>query len=221
MGKLIVIEGADGSGKATQTKLLAERLQRAGKPVRTLEFPRYREESSALVRLYLGGAFGTRPEDVNAYAASTFFAVDRFASFKQDWGRFYGEGGLVVTDRYTTSNAVHQGEKLSGAERENFARWLFDFEYRLLGLPEPELVLCLDMPPELGQKLLAARRARTGESADIHERDRLYLDRCRENARFMAQRFGWKLVPCAREGELRTVEDIHEEIWGLVSPVIA
>lgn len=139
-GKLIVFEGTDGSGKATQSKLLFERLQREGIDCRKLNFPRYGEKSAALVELYLGGAFGTHPDDVNAYAASTFYSVDRYASYKQDWGKYYEAGGLLIADRYTTSNAVHQAGKLADGEREKYLDWLFGFEYGLLGLPEPSLV---------------------------------------------------------------------------------
>ena len=137
MGKLIVFEGTDGSGKATQTALLCQTLTERGIPFRRLAFPRYEEESSALIRLYLGGAFGSHPDDVNAYAASTFYAVDRYASYKQDWGEYYRQGGLVIADRYTTSNAVHQTAKLPEEERRPFLDWLFHFEYGLLGLPRP------------------------------------------------------------------------------------
>ena len=146
MGKLIVFEGTDGSGKATQSALLCQELEKRGIAFRKLEFPRYQEESSALIRLYLGGAFGSAPDDVNADAASTFYSVDRYASYKQDWGGFYESGGLLIADRYTTSNAVHQTGKLPPEKRDAFLDWLFDFEYHLLGLPEPTRVLSLDMP---------------------------------------------------------------------------
>ena len=156
-GKLIVFEGTDGSGKATQSKLLFERLQREGIDCRKLNFPRYGEKSAALVELYLGGAFGTHPSDVNAYAASTFYSVDRYASYKQDWGKYYEAGGLLIADRYTTSNAVHQAGKLPDGEREKYLDWLFGFEYGLLGLPEPSLVFYLDVSR---MKLTCARAAR-------------------------------------------------------------
>ena len=172
-GRLIVFEGTDGSGKATQSRLLFERLEREGVDCRKLNFPRYGEKSAALVELYLGGAFGSHPDDVNAYAASTFYAVDRYASYKQDWGPFYEAGGLVVADRYTTSNAVHQASKLLPGERKNFLCWLFDTEYRLIGLPEPDLVLYLDMPTEITEKMMRQREAATGTHADIHEQDAL------------------------------------------------
>ena len=144
-GKLIVFEGTDGSGKATQSKLLFERLQREGVDCRKLNFPRYGEKSAALVELYLSGAFGTHPDDVNAYAASTFYSVDRYASYKQDWGKYYEAGGLLIADRYTTSNAIHQGSKLPEAELPAFFDWLYDLEYGKMGLPRPDLVLYLDV----------------------------------------------------------------------------
>ena len=160
-GKLIVFEGTDGSGKATQSKLLFERLQREGVDCRKLNFPRYGEKSAALVELYLGGAFGTHPSDVNAYAASTFYSVDRYASYKQDWGKYYEAGGLLIADRYTTSNAVHQAGKLPDGEREKYLDWLFGFEYGLLGLPEPSLVFYLDVPTELTEKMMREREQAT------------------------------------------------------------
>jgi len=214
-GTLIVFEGTDGSGKATQTERLFRRLLAEGRTVRRLTFPRYDQDSSMLVRLYLGGAFGSRPGDVNAYAASTFYAVDRYASYKQDWGAYYEQGGLLVTDRYTTSNAVHQAGKLPPGERDAYLDWLFHFEYTLLGLPEPDLVLYLDLPWELSARLLRERAERTGAKADIHEADPDYLRRCRENAHEVVRRSGWRTVDCQRDGVLRSVEDIHEEIYEL------
>lgn len=217
MGKLIVIEGTDGSGKATQTALLVKALRDAGNDVKTLEFPRYDNESSAPVRLYLAGKFGTRPEDVNAYAASTFFAVDRYASFKEDWEEFYRNGGLVVTDRYTTSNAVHQTPKLPEGERSEYVSWLFDFEYRLMGLPRPDEVIYLDLPTEVTERLLAERRRKTGETGDIHENDEAYLARCRACALEIAEKEGWRVINCAENGEIRQIEEIHRDIMKIVT----
>ncbi len=211
-GKLIVFEGTDGSGKATQTALLCQELERRGVPFRKLEFPRYGEESSALIRLYLGGAFGDKPDDVNAYAASVFYSVDRYASYKQDWGAFYEAGGLLVADRYTTSNAVHQTAKLPPQQRESFLDWLFDFEYRLLGLPEPTRVLYLDMPTEVTEQMMRRREADTHTTADIHERDEDYLRHCRENAAAVVSRCGWTRIDCAENGSPRTIEDIHRQV---------
>ena len=215
-GKLIVFEGTDGSGKATQSKLLFERLQREGIDCRKLNFPRYGEKSAALVELYLGGAFGTHPDDVNAYAASTFYSVDRYASYKQDWGKYYEAGGLLIADRYTTSNAVHQAGKLPDGEREKYLDWLFGFEYGLLGLPEPSLVFYLDVPTELTEKMMREREQATNTKADIHERNDKYLHQCREVARQAAAYFGWTVVSCVKDGKLRSIEDIHEELYSYV-----
>lgn len=211
-GKLIVFEGTDGSGKATQTRLLVQHLQQEGKSLRQITFPRYDNDSSALIRMYLGGEFGTEPGDVNAYAASAFYAVDRFASYKQDWGNFYENGGLVVADRYTTSNAVHQASKLPQEERQPYLDWLFRFEYELMGLPKPDVVFYLDIPTEITGEMRRKREADTNTKADIHEKDEQYLRECRRNAAEVAKLCGWERVDCVREGRLLSVEEIHEEI---------
>lgn len=220
MGKLIVIEGTDGSGKATQTALLAEELEKSGFDVKRLEFPRYESESSALVRMYLRGDFGSKPEDVNAYAAGSFFAVDRYASFKDDWGGFYGRGGLVVTDRYTTSNAVHQAPKLPDGERGEYLKWLFGYEYGLLGLPKPDLVIYLDLPTAVTEALMASRREKDGSRGDIHENDEGYLAHCRECALGIAKSEGWRVINCAEGGAIRSIESIHSEIMGIIKEVL-
>lgn len=219
-GRLIVFEGTDGSGKATQSALLCDELTRRNIPFRKLEFPRYQEESSALIRLYLGGAFGDKPDDVNAYAASVFYSVDRYASYKQDWGGYYEAGGLLIADRYTTSNAVHQASKLPDGEREKFLDWLFGFEYGLLGLPEPSLVFYLDVPTEVTERLMRERERATHTAADIHEADDAYLRECRENARGVAARCGWQSVDCTRYGQMRGIEDIHEEVYARVKALL-
>ena len=216
MGKLIVIEGSDGSGKSTQFKLLTRRLREEKTAFHKLQFPQYLEPSSALIRMYLGGEFGTDPGDVNAYTASTFYAVDRFASYRDDWGKIYENGGLILSDRYTTSNAVHQAGKVPPEEREEFFRWLYDFEFGKMGLPKPDLVLCLDMPVELAEELMRRREAQTNTHADIHERDEAYLYQCRQMAAEAAKFYGWKVVPCAVNGTLRSIEDIHEELYNCV-----
>lgn len=219
-GNLIVFEGTDGSGKATQTRLLVEALERAGRAVRQLTFPRYDQDSSMLVRMYLGGAFGKDPSAVNPYAASTFYAVDRYASYKQDWGAWYEAGGLVVTDRYTTSNAVHQAGKLPDGACREYLRWLFHFEYDLMGLPRPDLVLYLDLPAELSAALRRQREQDTGRRADIHEADEGYLRRCRENAMRVVAFDNWRIVSCSRDGKIRAPEEIHREVWSLVEPLL-
>ena len=219
-GKLIVIEGLDGSGKATQAKLLASHLAESGRKVMEITFPDYESDSSALVKMYLSGQFGDKPDDVNAYAASTFYSVDRYASYKQDWGKYYEAGGLLIADRYTTSNAVHQAGKLPDGEREKYLDWLFGFEYGLLGLPEPSLVFYLDVPTELTEKMMREREQATNTKADIHEQDKAYLRACRENAKKVAERCSWQRIDCSKDGAMRTVEDIHEEIYRRVTELL-
>lgn len=216
-GKLIVFEGTDGSGKSTQYARLCERLEREGKRFQRLVFPQYDKPSSALLRMYLGGEFGSRPEDVNAYAASAFYAVDRYASMKQVWGEYYRQGGLILADRYITSNAVHQAAKVPQGERSAFFDWLFDFECDKLGLPRPDMVIYLDMPTEKAVENLRAREAATNTLADIHELDTAYLALCHETAGQAADYLGWTRIPCNNDaGELRTIDELHEEIWNIV-----
>ena len=216
MGKLIVIEGTDGSGKSTQFRLLSERLEAENVSFQHTVFPRYSEDSSALIRMYLGGEFGTNPSDVNAYAASTFFAVDRYAGYKADWGQFYEEGGILIADRYTTSNAVHQATKEPEERRAGFLRWPYEFEYDKLGLPRPDLTIYLDVPTEYTEKLMRSREAATGTSADIHEQDLTYLATCRKMGKTAAEYYGWTVIDCIRDGAMRSIEDIHQEILGHV-----
>ena len=217
MGKLIVIEGTDGSGKSTQFKLMAQRLEQENKPFRRLVFPRYSEESSALIRMYLGGAFGSNPSDVSAYAASAFFAVDRYASYKQDWGQWYEDGGLIFSDRYTTSNAVHQASKEPEEKQAEFLKWLYEFEYDKLGLPRPDLVIYLDVPTSFTEKMMRSREAATNTSADIHEQDLNYLATCRKIGRIAAEYYGWSVINCVKDEQMRSIEDIHEEIYQLIA----
>lgn len=213
MGKLIVIEGTDGSGKSTQFRLLTDRLESEQVKFQKLVFPQYSEPSSALIRMYLGGEFGKSPSDVNAYAASAFYSVDRYASYRKVWEKWYEEGGLVVSDRYTTSNAVHQASKEPEDKREDFLNWLYDFEYDKLGLPRPDLVIYLDVPTDFTEKMLRHRESETHTQADIHEQDMQYLATCRRMGRAAAEHYGWTVIRCVRDGAMRSMEDIHEEIY--------
>lgn len=217
-GKLIIIEGTDASGKSTQMRLLGETLTARGQSFRTVAFPRYEERSSALVRMYLNGEFGKTPGDVNAYAASTFFAVDRYASYKSDWKTDYEAGETLIFDRYTTSNAIHQGAKLPAVHRESFFHWLFDFEYHLLGLPAPDIVIFLDMPPEFATKLLQLRE---GKEIDIHEKDAVYRNECYKTACQAAQVFGWERISCVEGGNIKPIERIHDEILTRIEECIS
>ena len=218
-GKLIVFEGTDGAGKATQARLMAQRLEKEGVSFREIDFPRYGNPFAQPVELYLQGRLGKHPGDVSAYAATTLYAIDRYASYQEDWGDFYRSGGLILANRYTTSNAVHQAAKLGQEEREEYLCWLFDLEYRRLELPEPDLVVYLDLPTEISAQLLRLRQETTHTAADIHEQDAAYLRQCRENAREIVRQLGWQRIDCSREGALRTPEDIHREIWALVRPM--
>ena len=213
---LIVIEGIDGSGKSTQFKMLCDYMDSAKKPYTRIVFPQYHKASSALLTMYLNGEFGDDPNAVSAYAASTFYAVDRYASYKQVWGEAYRAGATVLADRYTTSNAIHQGAKFSGKERENFFHWLDEFEHVLMELPRPDIVLYMDLPLEIAMENMKKRQAETGTSADIHEAGEEYLKRCRETAYAAAACYGWHTIPCARDGKMRSAEEIHQEILDIL-----
>ena len=206
-GKLIVLEGCDGCGKSTQLELLGKALAAAGKTYRSLSYPVYSSPASAPVRMYLAGEFGKDPASVNPYAASSFYAVDRMADYLANWKKDYDEGMLFISGRYTTSNAVHQGAKLKGVEREQYTDWLFDYEYRLLGLPKPDLVIYLDIPVSLALSNIEKR----GEAKDIHESEN-YITASRESALFSADRYGWHVLRCDREGKMRSPAEICDDI---------
>lgn len=264
MKKLIVIEGLDGSGKATQAGLLCKRLQTDqvllacdedipsgpgddypmddasldGMPdrgggedrvkekenlkarqkicIRQISFPDYESQSSALVKMYLAGEFGEKPSNVNAYAASSFYAVDRYASFKKDWEKDW-ESGIVIADRYTTSNAIHQCSKLDESEWDGYLGWLFDYEYRKLKIPEPDIVIYLRVDPEVSQRLLAVRYEGDLTREDIHEKDVEYLKSCQAAADFCSKKLGWEVVECCEDGYMRSADDIHKEIIQIIT----
>ena len=195
-GKLYVIEGVDGSGKATQTELLYQALVAQGKIVRKVSFPDYDSPSSSLIKMYLNGEFGTDPQDVNAFATSVFFAVDRFASFRKDWKTFYDNGGIIIADRYVTSNLVHQAGKIDNVEeKERYIAWLNELEYGIFGLPKPDCVIFLDMPPAYSLKLRQERNAlKQGLTQDIHEADQTYLQQAYDNAIGIATHQVWHTI---------------------------
>lgn len=213
-GKLYVIEGVDGSGKATQTELLYQALLAQGKTVRKVSFPDYDSPSSSLIKMYLNGEFGTDPQSVNAFATSVFFAVDRFASFRKDWQTFYEQGGIIIADRYVTSNLVHQAGKLDdAAEKERYITWLNELEYDIFGLPKPDCVVFLDMPPAYSLRLRQERNAlKQGLTNDIHEADQTYLQQAYDNAIGIAQHQQWHTISCVADEAIRTIDDIHAEI---------
>ena len=204
-GKLIVLEGIDGSGKSTQYKRLCRRLDDEGRKFKSIVFPRYDQPSSALIREYLAGSYGSKPSDVNAYASSAFYAVDRFASFKTDWQDYYEHGGLVLAD--------DSGLKVPEGERQEFLDWLYDFEFSRLGLPRPDLVLYLDVDLEIACRQMFERQRLTDTSADIHEKDLAYLSACLDAGRYACAHYGWTRICCAENGAMRSVESIHGEVY--------
>lgn len=222
-GKLIIIEsGADSSGKATQTQLLFKRLATENYQVKKVEFPNYQSPSSALVKMYLSGDFGKDPGDVDPYVSSTFYAVDRFASYKTEWEEFYTKGGIILADRYTTSNMVHQGAKLQGEDKDKYLDWLWNLEFRIYKLPEPDQVIFLDMPTEFSNRLMAQRENKiTGkEEKDIHERNQEYLNLSYQNSLIVAKKYGWMRVPCVENRQLRGIKEIHEEVYKKVKRIL-
>lgn len=220
MGKLIVIEGLDGSGKSTQLELLPKNLRKNGIDSKTVSFPDYYSDSSALVKMYLNGEFGKKPDDVNAYAASLFYAVDRFASYKTNWGQYYNNGGVIISGRYTTSNAVHQTSKMPEADWQGFLDWLYDLEYNKVGIPKPDKVIFLDMPIDVSQKLLSGRYKGDEAKKDIHESDTAYLEKCRKAAMFTAAYSDWTVIPCAQGDKPRSIADIANDILNETLKVI-
>ena len=212
MGKLMVIDGLDGCGKSTQLQLLDEALSACGIAYRQISFPDYSKPSSALVKMYLGGELGGSAAAVNAYAASSFYAVDRYASYKCFWQADYTADIPVVAARYTTSNAIHQMTKCYEDEWDGFLAWLEDYEYEKLGLPRPDKVVFLDMPIEVSQKLLEKRYNGDTEKKDIHERDIDYLQNCRRAALYAADKLGWTVIPCSKDGEPLSPSEIHRSL---------
>ena len=219
-GKLIVIEGLDGSGKATQTELLCCKLSELGEKNEHITFPDYKSDSSALVRMYLSGQFGEKPDSVNPYAAACFFACDRFASFRTKWQQPYENGAVIVSDRYTTSNAVHQCSKLPENEWDSYLEWLFDFEYAHIGIPEPDAVIYLRVDVNVGQELMSKRYEGDDNKKDIHEKDVEYLLKSRKAADYCASKCSWRTVECVKDGVMRSPQDISDEIYKIVSEVL-
>ncbi len=220
MGKLIVFEGLDGSGKSTQLNNLKRYLSKNGILYKQIKLPDYEHDSSILVRNYLNGDYGSKPDDVNAYAASSLFAVDRFASFKLFWGKDYNNGSLILADRYTTSNAALQCSKLPKEQWDEYLEWLYDFEFNKIGIPKPDVVLFFDMLPEISQKLLSKRYNGVESKKDIHERDREYLERCRTASLYSAQKLGWTVIKCYDGDMPRPIDDIFCEVSAIVSKLI-
>ncbi len=212
MSKLIIMEGLDGSGKSTQTALLEKYLEKRGVKYKKIKLPDYESPSSTLVNMYLAGEFGKSADDVNAYAAGAFYAVDRFASFNQKWKKDYEEGTLILADRYATSNSIYQMEKLDKSEWDSYLKWSEDFEYVKIGIPKPDLVIYLDMPIEISQRLMTSRYNGDEDKKDVHEADVEFLKKCRTSALFAAEKQGWKVISCAKDNEPLSIETIHSKV---------
>lgn len=210
---LIVIEGLDGSGKSTQVELLKKRLESENIPLKQIKLPDYDDKSSTLVKMYLGGEFGPNPDDVNIYAASSFYAVDRYASYKRHWMKDYLSDTVILSDRYTTSNAVHQTVKLPRDEWDSYLSWLTDYEYNKMGIPAPSAVIYLDMPVEISQRLMSKRYCGDEVKKDVHEANVGYLKKCREAALYAAEKFGWSVIKCSDGEEPLPIEEIAESIY--------
>ncbi len=217
---LIVIDGLDGSGKSTQIELLHKRLSNMGVAVKTISFPDYDHPSSALIKMYLAGDFGDSPDDVNAFAASSFYAVDRYASYKKFWEKDYKKGTFIIAARYTTSNAIHQMAKLDESEWEDYLKWLYDYEFEKLGLPKPDKVIFLDMLPHISDMLLDSRYDKNGGKKDIHEKNKEYLKKCRKAAMYAADKLSWDIVRCCDETAPFSLEKISDDIFDTVKDFI-
>ncbi|MGN0630147.1 MAG: dTMP kinase [Ruminococcus sp.] len=218
-GKLIVLDGIDGCGKTTQFTLLSDKLREMNVPVKPVSFPEYDKPSAALVKMYLGGEFSSVPGGVNSYAASSFYAVDRFASYKLYWENEYNSGKLILASRYTSSNAIHQMSKLPEEQWDEYLEWLEDYEYDKLGLPKPDCVILLSMPLEISQKLLMERYDGDSGKKDIHESDLEYMRSCLVSANYAAEKLGWRVVDCSEGDNIRSIESIHEELLAITKEV--
>lgn len=211
-GNFIVIEGLDGSGKATQTELLYESIKKSGEEIKKISFPNYSDPSSSLVKMYLRGDFGKNSSDTNCYAASSFYSVDRYASYQKYWKEDYKQGKIILSDRYTTANMVHQTSKLPKESWDSFTNWIYDFEFEKLLLPIPNLVIYLDMSPNVSKKLILKRYDGDKTKEDIHEADFEYLLQCREAAMYSAEKYGWVVVKCDDGENPYSIEEIHNKV---------
>lgn len=212
MQKLIIIEGLDGSGKSTQTQLLEDALKKEHIDYRKIKLPDYDSPSSTLVKMYLGGEFGKSADSVNAYAASAFYATDRYSSYMLDWKKDYLSGKVIIADRYATSNSIYQMEKLPLDKWDSYLEWSADFEYEKLGIPKPDLVIFLDMPIEVSQKLMTSRYGGDENKKDVHEANVEFLKKCRKAALYTAEKQGWTVIQCSDGEKPYSIEEIHEQI---------
>lgn len=220
MAKLIIIEGLDGSGKSTQTALIEKYLESSGISFRKIKLPDYNSPSSTLVKMYLDGKFGKSADDVNAYAAGAFYAVDRYASYMLNWKKDYDNKSVILADRYATSNSIYQMEKIPRDKWDEYLEWSADFEYNRIGIPKPDLVIYLDMPVEISQSLMTSRYNGNESKKDVHEADVEYLTKCRNSALYAAYKQGWAVVPCSDGENPLPVDEIHKTIIDIIKKEI-
>ncbi|MBR2876001.1 MAG: deoxynucleoside kinase [Clostridia bacterium] len=220
MGLFIDLEGLDGCGKTTQTELLCKRFEKENIDYKKIKLPDYESDSSILVRKYLNGDFGKDANDVNAYAASVLFAADRFASFTEKWKKDYLDGTLIFSDRYTPANALYQMTKLEPSVWDEYLDWLFDFEYNKIGIPEPTMVVFLDMPVEVSQRLMTDRYNGDETKKDVHECNVEFLHKCRDAALYACEKYGWKIISCAKNNEPLSIEEINDKIYEEIKSIL-
>lgn len=223
MGKLIVIEGTDSSGKQTHTERLYLKLERDELKIKKISFPNYDSPASEPVKMYLAGKFGKEAGKTNPYPVSTMYAIDRYSSFKTDWEEFYSNNGVILSDRYTTSNMVHQASKINDqSEKDKYLDWLVDLEYHKMELPEPDMVIFLNMPTDMAYELMKERKNKiTGDDEkDIHESDKEYMRASYDNACYVAKKYNWHEIKCVENGELKTLNEINDEIYNAVKEMI-
>lgn len=216
MGKLFVIEGTDSSGKQTQLEELKRRFEKEKIEYKSVSFPNYESNSSELVKIYLSGELAENPKEISPYIASTFYAADRYVTFKREYEKYYNNGGIILADRYTTSNMVHQAGKIEDAEeRKKFLDWLWDFEFNLYGLPVPTQIIFLNMPTEYAIKLMKNRKNKftNEEKKDIHERNLEHLKDAYNEALKVSKKYNWYEIKCIKDNRISTIDDIHEEIF--------
>lgn len=219
MKKLIVIDGLDGSGKATQTDLLKKKLTNVGKDIVKITYPNYENESSVLVKMYLNGEISDNPSDINAYAAASFYACDRYIGYQTEWKNDYLDGKIIIADRYVSSNAIHQMVKLPMHEWDDFLKWLYDYEFVKLGLPREDKLIYLDMNPLISQKLINSRYGKE-DKKDIHEKNIKYLLNCQKAAHYAAKKLGWYILKCDDGKCHLSIAKIEAEIYNLVYDIV-
>ena len=216
-GKIIVIEGLDGCGKTTQVDLLKKTLT----DCRFLTFPNYESPAGEIIQEYLSGKFSEPDRIKSAYSASSFYAIDRYISYRKDWRVDYEQGKTIISARYTTSNAIYQMTKLNPDQWENYCHWLYDFEYQKLGIPQPDEIIFLDVPVAISQKLLSARYQGDEQKKDIHEADPRYLQHCHDAAMY-AGSIGksWKFLSCCENDHMKSIDQIQEELLLIIRNII-